>query len=159
MDEADLKRHIAYPLQREYREVLEALRATILAIPESEWARGESKGAQPVRQVGHMLYAIESYLGGHRTRQGERFGVCVESFKAAFDPVNCPRRETFLPWIDEVEQIAMDGIDKAVTLSVTGAAKQHPPLHIPTYLLRHTVVHYTTLRIELERRGLKLPDY
>jgi hypothetical protein len=159
MEEADLKRHIAYPLKREYREVFAALRETILVIPESEWACGETKGAEPIRQAGHLLLAAENYLGGHRARVGQRFGAPVESFRAVFGAGDCPSPQAFLPWIEEVEQIAMDHIDRAVAVSITGAPKKHPPLHRPTYVLRHTIVHYITLRIELERRGLKLPDY
>jgi hypothetical protein len=159
METADLKRHVAYPLQREYRELLAALRSTIMAIPAAEWTRGAHKGLEPVRQVGHLLFAIEGYLGGHKARKGGRFGVPVESFKAPFDPAACPPREAFLPWIDEVEALAMAHIDRAVELSVTGAAKTHPPLHTPTYILRHSIVHFVALRAEVESRGLKLPEY
>jgi hypothetical protein len=159
MDEADMKRHIADPLKREYREVLAALRDTLMVIPESEWTCGASKGAEPIRQAGHLLLAVEKTLGGHKARVGQRFGVPVESFRAVFDPAGCPSPADFLPWIEEVEQIAKDYIERAATLSITGAPKQHAPLHKPTYVLRHTIVHYITMRLELERRGLALPDY
>lgn len=159
MDEADLKRHIALPLRREFLLAFSALRETILAIPESEWCSGDRKGTQPIRQAAHLLYAAENYLGGHKARVGKRFGVPIESFRSAFDAEDCPSPEEFLPWIEEVEQIAMDHIDRAVVLSISGAPKKHPPLNRPTYVLRHTVVHLTTLRQELRRRGIKSPDY
>ena len=159
MEEADLRRHIADPLKREFRIALSAARETILAFPQSEWCSGQRKGDQPVRQAGHLLLAAEQYLGGHKARVGERFGVPVESFKADFAAADCPPAEAFVPWIKEVEQIAMDHIDRAVTLSINGAPKKHPPLNRPTYVLRHTVVHLTILRQELKRRGIKLPEY
>jgi hypothetical protein len=156
MDEGDLKRHIALPLKREYRAALLALRETIVGMPESEWCAGDRKGTQPVRQAAHLLRAAENYLGGRNARVGSRFGVPVESFRSVFDVDDCPPPEDFLPWIDEVEQIAMDHIDRAVALSITGAPKKYPPLNRPTYVLRHTVVHLVTLRQELRSRGIKI---
>ncbi|MDP6505055.1 MAG: hypothetical protein QF886_15650, partial [Planctomycetota bacterium] len=140
MEEADLRRHIAEPLKGEFRAALAAVGETILAFPPEEWCSGEEKRYQPIRQAGHLLLGIEQALGGHKSGVGKRFGVPIESFKAEFAPEDCPSPEEFLPWIKEVEQIAMDHIERAVTLSVTGAPKKHPPLNRPTYLLRHTVV-------------------
>ena len=161
MDEADLKRHIAMPLKQEYRAALLALKETIMGMPDSEWSAGDRKGTQPVRQTAHLLLAAENYLGGHRARVGARFGVPVESFRSVVDVDDCPPPEDFLPWIEEVEQLAMEHIDRAVALSITGAAKRHPPLNRPTYVLRHTVVHLVTLRQELRSRGIniKITDY
>jgi len=159
VETADLKRHIALPLKEEFRAALSALRETILVIPESEWCRGDRKGTQPIRQAAHLLLAVENYLGGHKARVGKRFGVPIESFQRTFDPTDCPSPEEFLPWIDEVEQIAMAHIDRAVKLSITGAPKKHPPLNRPTYVFRHTVVHLTTLRQLIRERGIKPPDY
>jgi hypothetical protein len=159
MEQADLKRHIATPLVREYREALSAVRDAILSFPLSEWCSGEKKSNQPARQAGHLLLAVEQALGGHRSGVGKRFGVPVESFKADFVVADCPSPAAFIPWIKEVEQIAMEHIDRAVALSITGAAKKHPPLNRPTYILRHTIVHLTRLRQELSRRGIKLPKY
>jgi hypothetical protein len=82
--------------------------------------------------------------------------VPVESFRSAFDVDGCPPPEEFLPWIEEVEQIAMDHIDRAVALSITGAPKKHPPLNRPTYVLRHSIVHLVTLRQELRSRGIRI---
>ncbi len=157
MERADLKRHIAEPLMVEYRAALSAVRDAILAFPKDEWRKGEKKANQPVRQAGHLLYAIELSLGGHRARVGKRFGVPVESFTANFAAEDCPSAEEFLPWIEEVEQIAMKYIEGAVTKSITGSPKKHLPLRRPTYLLRHTVVHLTLLRHELSRCDIKKP--
>ena len=159
METADLRRHIATPLMLQFRQALCAVNEAILAFPQSEWCSGQRKGNQPVRQAGHLLLAAEQYLGGHKARVGKRFGVPVESFKADFAAADCPAAEASVPWIKEVEQIAMDHIERAVTLSITGASKKHPPLNRPTYVLRHTVVHLTILRQELKRRGIKLPKY
>jgi hypothetical protein len=159
VEEADLKRHIALPLKEEYHNALSALRDTIMVIPESEWCTGDRKGTQPIRQAAHLLLAMENHLGGHKARVGKRFGAPIESFQRNFDPADCPSPEELLPWIEEVEQIAMDHIDRAVELSVTGAPKKYPPLNRPTYVLRHTVVHLVTLRQLIRERGIRPPDY
>jgi hypothetical protein len=159
MQDADLRRHIGQPLKRQFAHAFEALRGTIRTMPRDEWCRGEEKADQPVRQAAHLLLAVENALGGHHGRVGKRFGVPVESFKSAFDPVDCPAPRQFLPWIDQVERIANAHIDRAVEMSITGSAKQHPPLNRPTYILRHTAVHLAILRQELKRRGIKRPRW
>ncbi len=143
MNESDLKRHIALPLKKEFATALDALRKTIAAVPADEWCAGEEKHQQPVRQAAHLLFAIENYLGGHKARLGGRFGQPIESFSSVIDPKQCPKPKDMDRWIDEVEAIAMKHIDAAVGKSISGSAKQHPPLNRPTYVLRHTVVHLT----------------
>jgi hypothetical protein len=71
----------------------------------------------------------------------------------------CPPPDRFLPWIDEVREIADAHVDRAVKLSISGTPKEYPPLNRPTYILRHTIVHLTILREELRRRGLDLPRW
>lgn len=145
MDPADLRRHIGTPLKQQFLDAFMALRATIIAIPEAEWCRGDRKCDQPVRQAAHLLFAVENYLGGHRGRVGRRFAVPVESFTSIVDAAKCPSRAQFLPWIDEIERIKIAHIDRAVALSLAGSPKKHPPLNRPTYVLRHTAVHLPAL--------------
>jgi len=159
MEHADLRRHILEPIVREYQAAFRALRESVMAFPYEEWISGERKANQPVRQACHLLFGVESYLGGHKARMGGRFGIRVESFKSTLDPAQCPPPKAILPWIDEAEGIANAFIAKAVDASLTGTAKRHPPLNRVLYVLRHTIVHLAILRRELFERGIDRPRY
>lgn len=81
MDVAEVVERAAEPLIREYRLAFRGPADSIRAIPEVEWTQGDRPGDVPVRQAAHRLFACVACGGGHRLKQGQRFGVPVLSFQ------------------------------------------------------------------------------
>ncbi|HUT61093.1 MAG TPA: hypothetical protein VNA25_24865 [Phycisphaerae bacterium] len=159
MDTEAVRHNILEPIRREYRAAFKTLRQTLSCIPQGQWLEGRRKINEPVRQVCHLLFGVESYLGGHKAKMGGRFGTAAESFTSRIDPKKCPRPSEILRWIDEVVEIADRHIERAVDMSLRGTARQHPPLNRVLYVLRHTTVHLSYLIWELRARGVSCRGY
>ena len=80
MDIEAVRHNVIEPIRKEYAAAFRTLRETLSCIPREEWLKGNAKINEPVRQVCHLLFALEGYLGGHRARKGARFGTGIESF-------------------------------------------------------------------------------
>ncbi len=159
MDTKAIRHNILEPVKAEYQAAFHTLRETLLCIPVEHWLEGKDKLREPIRQVCHLLFALENYLGRHKARKGGRFGTGVESFVSKVDRRKCPEPSDILPWIDEVVEIADRHIERAVDLSLCTKAKQHPPLKRVLYVLRHTTVHLSYLIWELRARGVACRGY
>ena len=159
MDIEAIRHNVIEPIRKEYAAAFRTLRETLSCIPREEWLKGDGKINEPVRQVCHLLFALEGYLGGHKVRKAGRFGTGVESFASKVDPRKCPEPSDILPWINEVAEIADRHIERAVRLTLSDKAKQHPPLNRVLYVLRHTTVHLSYLIWELRSRGVDCQGY
>ncbi len=157
IDESIVDR-VSDPILREYRLAFQGLRDTIEAIPAEEWTRGNRPGDIPARQACHLLHAAESY-SGHRTRVGTRFGAPVESLKRRVAEDAYPNQKAVLVYVDDVEARIATWVVEKTRQALSGEKKQHSPLNLVVYVLRHTVVHLAYLRRELYVRGIDRPRY
>jgi hypothetical protein len=159
MNTAAIRHNVGEPIRAEYVAAFRVLRETLACIPDEEWLSGDSKLREPVRQVCHLLLALEGYLGGHKARSGQRFGTPVDSFVARVDTDSCPSPSDILPWIEELEEVVERHLEKALDLTLSDKAKKHPPLNRALYVLRHTTVHTAYLIWELRGRGIPCRGY
>jgi len=159
MTQSAMFRNVFTPIHNEFTCALNGLRDTIGACPEAEWTKGDPASRIPVRQAAHCLFAIETYLGGHKRKMGQRFGYRCENFRSNVQAGRYPGEKEVLKNLEEVRQIARTYIEEAVKKTLTDKARKHPPLNRVIYVLRHTVVHLAYLRRELFLRGIDLPAY
>ena len=159
MTQSAMFRNVFGPIHREYTCALDGLRDVIKACPGAEWTQGETGSRMPVRQAAHCLFAVETYLGGHKRKMGQRFGCRCENFRSKVPAGRYPPRREVLKNLQEVRPIARAFIEEAVRTTLTDKALRHPPLSRAIYVLRHTVVHLAYLRRELFLRGIDLPAY
>lgn len=147
------KKNVVNAFRREFDALLACLGDTVALVSDEDWTSGESNRNTPVHQACHCLAPIACHARPEIDRLRIRF-----RFK---DPEGhpYPSRKHVLQIIGKTRGHLDDWIAEFADMTLVEKELAHPPLFKLIYLLRHSIVHLSSLREELHRRGYKLPVY
>ena len=138
---------IADAVAQEYQRLFIYLRETVRRIPDREWTRGERLTDEPVRQVCHVLWALDP-------KERAPFGRAVVRFSRKLRDDEKPSRAAVLGWLDEVAEDVDRWAREQIEAARSVAYKNRPPAATVIYALRHAALHLGCLHGEMHRRDI-----
>jgi hypothetical protein len=135
------------------------LREAVEACPEDEWLRGDSNYQRPAGLALHITQTAAMYSA---LKPGDSLNDPLMQISWESPDSNLfPDQETYLVFLSQVEQRLATFLKQA---DLDGSENQFPwtgssQLSRALYTLRHTQHHLADMAMELQRRGLRPPDW
>lgn len=137
---------------REFDACLTCLEQTVKMVSDEDWVAGETNRQKPVHQACHCLMGPIKYAKAPVSYSS----IC---FKFKDPPRKYPTRQHVLELIAKTRPALRDYIEGVVERTLVDRKSHVPAMFKMIYLLRHTIVHLSSLREELHHRGYRLPVY